>query len=111
MRAQRKRRLGWRIKRLSARNVLPPLQDCLAGGAARIVELPECEDRQGAIAEVNRMSVFWERTGILLPIYRLVARGKGDADIATQLNIPQLSVQGCVAWMVYFLKLRDRSEL
>ena len=57
------------------------------------------------------MRVFWERTGILLPIYRLVARGIGDADIATKLNIPQLSVEGCVAWMVHFLKLRDRNEL
>ena len=57
------------------------------------------------------MRVFWERTGILLPIYRLAVRGKSDADIAAKLNIPQLSVEGCLAWMLHFLKLRDRNEL
>lgn len=57
------------------------------------------------------MRVFWGRTGILLPIYRLAVRVLSAADIATKLNIPKVSVEGCLAWMLHFLKLRDRNEL
>jgi len=61
--------------------------------------------------EVNRMRVFWERTGVLGPIYRLAGQGLNDVDIANKLNINEVQVQGCVAWMLHFLKLADRIEL
>ena len=57
------------------------------------------------------MRVFWERTGVLLPIYRLAGQGLSDVDIATKLNLTEITVQGCVAWLLHFLKLTDRIEL
>jgi hypothetical protein len=62
-------------------------------------------------AEVNRMRVFWERIGIILPVYRLLGQWLSDGDIATKLKLPQLSVEGCVGWLLQFLRLKDRSEL
>jgi len=35
------------------------------------------------------MRVFWERTGVSLPIYRPATREKSDGDIAAKLNIPK----------------------
>lgn len=61
--------------------------------------------------EVNLMRVFWERVGILAPVYRLVGRGFSDREIATKLNRTELDVQGCTAWIVHFLGLTDRVEL
>jgi hypothetical protein len=57
------------------------------------------------------MRVFWEQTGVLLPIYRLAGQGFSDADIASKLNITQLNVQSCMAWLLRFLKLDHRSQL
>jgi hypothetical protein len=57
------------------------------------------------------MRVFWEQTGVLLPIYRLAGQGFSDADIASKLNITQLNVQSCMAWLLRFLKLNHRSQL
>lgn len=57
------------------------------------------------------MRVFWERTGVLGPIYRLAGQGLSDVDIATKLNLTEITVQGCVAWLLHFLKLTDRIEL
>jgi DNA-binding NarL/FixJ family response regulator len=57
------------------------------------------------------MRVFWERTGVLGPIYRLAGQGLSDVDIANKLNLTELKVQGCVAWILHFLKLTDRIEL
>ena len=57
------------------------------------------------------MRVFWERTGVLLPIYRLAGQGLSDVDIAIKLNLTEVKVQECVAWILHFLKLRDRIEL
>lgn len=57
------------------------------------------------------MRVFWERTGVLGPIYRLAGQGLSDMDIATKLNLTEITVQGCVAWLLHFLKLTDRIEL
>lgn len=56
------------------------------------------------------MRVFWERTGVLGPIYRLAGQGLSDVDIANKLNLTELKVQGCVAWILHFLKLTDRSN-
>lgn len=57
------------------------------------------------------MRVFWERLGVLGPIYRLVGRGMNDNDIAKKLNLDEARVQSCVSWMLRFLQLTNRSEL
>jgi DNA-binding NarL/FixJ family response regulator len=57
------------------------------------------------------MRCFWEQTGVLGPIYRLVGRGLSDSDIAEKLDVTELSVQSCVTWMLHFLKLTSREEL
>jgi DNA-binding NarL/FixJ family response regulator len=57
------------------------------------------------------MRCFWEQMGALGPIYRLLGKGLNDSDIARELNLTELNVQSCVAWMFHFLKMRDRQEL
>ena len=57
------------------------------------------------------MRVFWEQTGVLLPIYRLAGHGFSDADIANRLNITELEVQSCMAWLLRFLRLNHRDGL
>jgi DNA-binding NarL/FixJ family response regulator len=57
------------------------------------------------------MRVYWEQTGVLLPIYRLAGEGFSDADIANKLNITELKVQSCMAWVLRFLRLKHRIEL
>jgi len=57
------------------------------------------------------MQVFWERVGILGPVYRLAGQGLSDGEIATKLDITETKVEGCVAWILRFLKFKDRLEL
>jgi DNA-binding NarL/FixJ family response regulator len=57
------------------------------------------------------MRVFWEKVGILGPVYRLAGQGLSDREIANRLNITEVNVQGCVAWILHFLQLTDRMEL
>jgi DNA-binding NarL/FixJ family response regulator len=57
------------------------------------------------------MRVFWEKVGVLGPVYRLVGKGLSDRDIATTLNLTELSVQTCIAWILHFLRLTNRNEL
>ena len=57
------------------------------------------------------MRVFWESIGVLGPIYRLVGKGLADAEIASTLNLTDLNVQSCIAWMMRFLKLTNREDL
>ena len=57
------------------------------------------------------MRVFWEQTGVLLPIYRLAGQGLGDGEIATKLGIAESRVQSCIAWLVHLLRLVDRDQL
>ena len=57
------------------------------------------------------MRVFWEQTGVLLPVYRLAGQGFSDAAIANRLNITELKVQSCMAWLLRFLRLNHRGEL
>jgi hypothetical protein len=63
------------------------------------------------LQEVINMRVYWEQTGVLLPIYRLAGEGFSDADIANKLNITELKVQSCMAWLLRFLRLNYRDEL
>jgi DNA-binding NarL/FixJ family response regulator len=57
------------------------------------------------------MRCFWEQTGILGPIYRSLGQSLNDGDIAKKLNISEVKVQTCLAWILHFLNLKDRSEL
>ena len=42
------------------------------------------------------MRVHWERTGILVPVFRLAGHGFSDGEIASSLNSSEVNVQGCV---------------
>jgi DNA-binding NarL/FixJ family response regulator len=57
------------------------------------------------------MRCFWEQTGVLGPVYRLLAQGLDDRDIAKKLNLTEVNVQSCIAWILHFLNLRNRQEL
>jgi hypothetical protein len=49
--------------------------------------------------------------GILGPVYFLACKGLSDREIATRLDITEVKVEGCVAWILRFLKFTDRLEL
>ena len=57
------------------------------------------------------MRCFWEQTGVLGPIYRAAGQGLNDHDIAEKLNLTELNVENCIAWIVHFLKLKSRQDL
>ena len=57
------------------------------------------------------MRCFWEQTGVLGPIYRSLGKGLNDSEIATNLGLTEVNVQNCIAWVLDFLKLKDRREL
>ena len=57
------------------------------------------------------MRSFWEQTGVLGPIYRLLGQGLNDNEIAVKLDLTEAKVQGCIAWIVHFLELKNRQEL
>ena len=57
------------------------------------------------------MRSFWEQTGVLGPIYRALGQGLNDHDIANKLNLTEVNVQSCIAWIVHFLNLKSRQEL
>jgi DNA-binding CsgD family transcriptional regulator len=57
------------------------------------------------------MRSFWEQTGVLGPIYRLLGEGLNDNDIAMRLNVTEEKVQGCIAWIIHLLRLKNRQEL
>jgi len=57
------------------------------------------------------MRCFWEETGVLGPIYRLLGQGLSDDKIAGKLNLTEAKVQNCMAWILRFLKLENRQEL
>jgi DNA-binding NarL/FixJ family response regulator len=57
------------------------------------------------------MRCFWEQTGVLGPIYRLLGQGLDDTEIAEKLGLTEVNVKNCIAWVLRFLKLRNRQEL
>jgi DNA-binding NarL/FixJ family response regulator len=57
------------------------------------------------------MRCFWEQTGVLGPIYRLLGQGFNDKDMAKKLGLTEVNVQNCIAWLLRFLKLKNRQEL
>ena len=57
------------------------------------------------------MRCYWEQTGVLGPIYRALGQGLNDRDIAKKLNLTELNVQNCIAWIGHFLNLKSRQDL
>ena len=57
------------------------------------------------------MRCFWEQTGILGPIYHSLGQGLNDGEIEKKLNLTEVKVQSCIAWMVHFLNLKNRQDL
>jgi DNA-binding NarL/FixJ family response regulator len=57
------------------------------------------------------MRIFWEKAGLLGPVFRLGSQGLSDREIANRLKITEVKVHGCVAWILRFLQLTDRMEL
>jgi hypothetical protein len=45
------------------------------------------------------MRIFWERAGVLGPVYRLAGQGLSDVDIANKLNLTEVKVADCIAWI------------
>ena len=56
------------------------------------------------------MRIFWEKTGVLLPIYRLAGQGFSEAEIASKVNTAERDVHSCIAWLLRFLNLADRGQ-
>jgi DNA-binding NarL/FixJ family response regulator len=57
------------------------------------------------------MRCFWEQTGALGPIYCLLGQGLNHGDIAQKLDLTEMNVQSCIAWILHFLKFTSREEL
>jgi DNA-binding NarL/FixJ family response regulator len=57
------------------------------------------------------MRVYWERIGVLGPIYRLAGKGFNDREIASKLNLAESKVQGCISWMLNSFEMPNRMEL
>lgn len=57
------------------------------------------------------MRCYWEKLGVLGPIYGLVAEGLSDREIADKLNFTEVTVHGCVSWLLHALKCHNRAEL
>jgi DNA-binding NarL/FixJ family response regulator len=57
------------------------------------------------------MRCYWEKLGILGPIYGLVGQGVSDREIALRLNLTETAVQGCISWLIHFLECPGRAEL
>lgn len=57
------------------------------------------------------MRCFWEQTGVLGPMYRLLGQGLNDGDIAKKLNITEVKVQNCITCILHLLNLKDRREM
>ena len=55
--------------------------------------------QRDAIVRESRgiMRNFWERLGILLPVYRLVGRGMSDGEIANELSLTEGKVETCIS--------------
>ena len=57
------------------------------------------------------MRVQWEQRGLLLPVYRLAARGWSDAQIAEKLDVVEPRIQDCMRGLLHFLNLTNRHQL
>jgi hypothetical protein len=57
------------------------------------------------------MRCYWEKVGVLGPIYDLLGRGLSDHEIAQQLKITEVTVRDCTSWLMHFLKCDSWAEL
>jgi DNA-binding CsgD family transcriptional regulator len=57
------------------------------------------------------MRCHWEKLGVLGPIYELLSQDLTDREIANRLNIAEVTVRNCIAWLVHFLNFQTRDEL
>jgi hypothetical protein len=62
-------------------------------------------------ARIEDLGYVASKHGVLGPIYRAVGQGLNDRDIAKKLNLTELNVQSCIAWIVHFLNLKIRQDL
>ncbi|HEX6880992.1 MAG TPA: hypothetical protein VF135_11555 [Terriglobales bacterium] len=96
------------LGRLDATDPLIPENKGLCGAGECIAEHI---DHDWGRERLNSMVNYWERLGILGPIYRLIGRGLDDHEIASRLNITEVNVRGCIAWLTHFLGCSNRAEL
>jgi hypothetical protein len=75
------------------------------------LNIRDCERDEEIDRAVNHMRVYWERIGVLGPIYRLAGKGLNDREIASKLNLAESKVQGCISWMLHSFKMSNRMEL
>lgn len=57
------------------------------------------------------MRCHWEKLGVLGPIYEFVSQGLGDREIASELNLREVTVRDCTSWLMHFLNCDSRAEL
>lgn len=57
------------------------------------------------------MRCHWEKLGVLGPIYGLVGKGLSDRAIANKLNLTEVTVHGCISWLLHSLKCDTREAL
>jgi hypothetical protein len=57
------------------------------------------------------MRCCWEQTGVLGPICQSLGQGQNDSETATKLGLTEVKIQDCIAWVLHFLKPKDRKEL
>jgi len=48
------------------------------------------------------MRIFWERAGVLRPLYRLAGQSLSNRDIANELSLTEVKVQDCITWILHF---------
>lgn len=54
------------------------------------------------------MPCHWEKLGVLGPIYELVGRDLSDHEIASKLNLRDVTVRDCTSWLMHLLKFDSR---
>jgi DNA-binding NarL/FixJ family response regulator len=57
------------------------------------------------------MQAFWEKLGILGPIYKMVGEGLTDSEIGHRLRLTEVTVSNCVSWIMRSLEITNRSQL
>jgi DNA-binding NarL/FixJ family response regulator len=57
------------------------------------------------------MDCHWEKLSVLGPIYGLVGQDLSDRDIANKLNLTEVTVHGCISWLLHSTKCHTRAEL
>ena len=102
--------------------VLPPLRLLQAGvdgidyaitASRKVFESHEKRSSEnGFVRRDARNGTFAEQYRLVArPIYELAGEGLSNRAIAARLNLSEITVHGCLAWLVRSLRCRDRREL